>query len=43
MIRCYLVVLRFRPAPNALGFSYDFPLLVGPDDGKYSWILAFGG
>ncbi|KAH9166265.1 hypothetical protein EDB89DRAFT_2233005 [Lactarius sanguifluus] len=35
-----LVVLRFRP--NAIGFSYDFPLPTGPDAGKYGWVLGFG-
>lgn len=33
----------FPLAPNAIGFSYDFPLPSGPDAGKYGWVLAFGG
>ena len=33
----------FPLAPNAIGFSYDFPLPAGPDAGKYGWVLAFGG
>lgn len=32
----------FPLAPNAIGFSYDFPLPAGPDAGKYGWVLAFG-
>ena len=33
----------FPLAPNAINFSYDFPLPTGPDAGKYGWVLAFGG
>jgi hypothetical protein len=32
----------FPLAPNAISFSYDFPLPSGPDAGKYGWVLAFG-
>ncbi|KAH9069874.1 hypothetical protein EDB83DRAFT_2518222 [Lactarius deliciosus] len=32
----------FPLAPNAIGFSYDFPLPAGPDAGKYGWVLGFG-
>ncbi|KAI9437579.1 hypothetical protein H4582DRAFT_2111791 [Lactarius indigo] len=32
----------FPLVPNAIGFSYDFPLPAGPDAGKYGWVLAFG-
>ncbi|KAH9166269.1 hypothetical protein EDB89DRAFT_2233010 [Lactarius sanguifluus] len=32
----------FPLAPNAIGFSYDFPLPTGPDAGKYGWVLGFG-
>jgi hypothetical protein len=32
----------FPLAPNAIGFSYDFPPPAGPDAGKYGWVLAFG-
>lgn len=33
----------FPLAPNAMSFSYDFPLPSGLDAGKYGWVLAFGG
>ncbi|KAH9032650.1 hypothetical protein EDB84DRAFT_1578531 [Lactarius hengduanensis] len=42
LTHCYLVVLRFHSLPNAIGFSYDFPLPAGPDAGKYGWVLGFG-
>ncbi|KAH9166246.1 hypothetical protein EDB89DRAFT_1857632 [Lactarius sanguifluus] len=32
----------FPLAPNAIGFSYDFPLPTGSDAGKYGWVLGFG-
>ncbi|KAH9069834.1 hypothetical protein EDB83DRAFT_2518178 [Lactarius deliciosus] len=32
----------FPLAPNAIGFSYDFPLPTGPDAGKYGCVLDFG-
>ncbi|KAH9166261.1 hypothetical protein EDB89DRAFT_1857615 [Lactarius sanguifluus] len=32
----------FPLAPNAIGFSYDFPLPTDPDAGKYGWVPGFG-
>ncbi len=32
----------FPLAPSALGFTHNFSLPMGPDAGKYGWVLTFG-